>query len=292
MSIILTRVCRIIDQISCAKETRFPLPGFSRRELRNFLANVILIHFAIHGINCDVNIHDSMHFSSSFHLLPLLGRPPTLLFFLLYRYTRIYMRSAAHIVWITCSWLVASRSARLASARHNRSQEHVLRYFDTERISKSCQRFTRYPHMHRRHSRHDYLIVFILMGSWNIEISLSCTNYTYLVLKHQRKSVQISHICAARIQFLLTPTKVKKNSRFLLSISSHTIISFARWNMSADCVKILERLWEFCIYLKCVYSLNLNHWNSHWLNQWKYINWWISALLWFHWWISERATWT
>ena len=40
------------------------------------------------------------------------------------------------------------------------------------------------------------------------------------------------------------------------------------------------------------YSLNQNQWNSHWLYQWKYINWWISALLWFHWGISERTTWT
>lgn len=58
-------------------------------------------------------------------------------------------------------------SARLASSKHNRSVEHVLRYFDTGRISKSCRRFTRYPHMHRRCSRHDYLIVFILMGYRN-----------------------------------------------------------------------------------------------------------------------------
>ena len=41
-----------------------------------------------------------------------------------------------------------------------------------------------------------------------------------------------------------------------------------------------------------LFSLNMNQWKSHWLYQWKYINWWISVLIWFHRGISEHATWT
>ena len=103
-------------------------------------------------------------------------------------------------------------------------------------------------------------------------------------------------------QLELFPVLCRKYSRLYLWKNLRPICILSCPTIFGKIFEILFTVYEYRLFMLTMlkfrykypvsYSLNLNQWNSHWLYQWKYINWWISALIWFHWEISERATWT
>ena len=108
-----------------------------------------------------------------------------------------------------------------------------------------------------------------------------CSDYYYYY--HER-------LYMLYIKIFCITSKIFQIARVMLNINSFT--NFNQCMNSGFTVIAPKRYYKSCFVIPKNYSLNLNQWNSHWLYQWKYINWWISALLWFHWRISERVTWT